>query len=344
MKHRSGRVRLAGRLVKARARGRPHTLSHLITSRCNARCETCLWRDGTSEEADTPTIAWLYREAARAGFAQLVVWGGEPLLRDDLDDVLAVAKRAGLYTTLISNGWLIAARWPELRGNVDALILSVDDVGVAHDRLRGMPGLYDRVSEFALSLQSDPLAPLLLLNTVLSRRNLGALSRVAVVAKAWRAGLFFCPMETGQMQSTGFVESLSHLALPPGELSAAAREARRLRGEGYPILATRAYLDLLESDPGLAGYRCRAPHSLMTVGADGAVRDCRRHDQPITNVMELRASGQALSEALALPRRLKLLAEADSCSACNNPDVIELSWLWDLRPVMLQKFVRLAAR
>jgi len=343
MKHRSGRVRLAGRLATARALGRPYTLSHLITSRCNARCETCLWRDGTSEEADAQTIAWLYREAARAGFAQLVVWGGEPLLRDDLGDVLAVAKRVGLYTTLISNGWLMAARWPELRGNVDALILSVDDVGVAHDRLRAMPGLYGRVGEFALSLQADPLAPLLLLNTVLSRQNLGALSRVAVVAKSWRAGLFFCPMETGQMQSTGFVESLSHLALTPEELSAAAREARRLGGEGYPILATGAYLDLLENDPGLAGYRCRAPHSLMTVGADGAVRDCRRHDQPIANVMELRASGQALSEALALPRRRELLAEADSCSACNNPDVIELSWLWDLRPVMLKKFVRLAA-
>ncbi len=37
-------------------------------------------------------------------------------------------------------------------------------------------------------------------------------------------------------------------------------------------------------------------------------------------------------------------AEAASCTKCNNPDVIELSWLWDLRPVMLAKVVDLARR
>ena len=36
--------------------------------------------------------------------------------------------------------------------------------------------------------------------------------------------------------------------------------------------------------------------------------------------------------------------EAASCTKCNNPDVIELSWLWDLRPVMLGKVAELAGR
>ena len=73
--------------------------------------------------------------------AQLVVCGGEPLLRQDLPELLLAARRAGLFVTLISNGWFLERRWPELRGAVDALILSLDDVGEAHDRLRGLPGL-----------------------------------------------------------------------------------------------------------------------------------------------------------------------------------------------------------
>ena len=95
---------------------------------------------GDLAELDTAAVRWLYEEAGRAGMAQLVVWGGEPLLRQDLPELLLAARRAGLFTTLITNGWLLGARWAELRGLVDALILSLDDVGAAHDGLRGLPG------------------------------------------------------------------------------------------------------------------------------------------------------------------------------------------------------------
>ena len=46
----------------------------------------------------------------------------------------------------------------------------------------------------------------------------------------------------------------------------------------------------------------------------------------------------------SLPRYRRIVAEAATCTACNNPDVVELSWLWDLRPAMLRKVVELAAR
>jgi hypothetical protein len=337
-------------MVRARARGRPHTLSHLVTARCNGRCPTCLWRDPERAELDTATVTWLYEQAGRAGFAQLVVWGGEPLLRQDLPQMLRAARRAGLMTTLITNGWFAAERWSDLRGSVDALILSLDDVGPGHDTLRGLPGLYDRLEAFVAGIDRDALRPTLLVNTVLSRENRGALPRVAEVARRWRAGLYFCPMETGELESTGLAgpaaspgtSRLAGLALPPDELRAAAREARELKDRGYPVLATRAWLDLLERDPALNGYRCRGPHSVTTVLADGGVRDCRRRDRPMADVRELRAAVRPLSDVFSLPRRRELLREAGTCTVCNNPDVIELSWLWDLRPAMLRKVVELA--
>ena len=140
------RARLTTRMAVSRARGRPHTLSHLVTTRCNGGCATCLWsaRAGGDHEArtelDTATVGWLYREAGRAGMAQVVVWGGEPLLRQDLPELLLAARRAGLFITLITNGWFVREAWPRLRGLVDALILSLDDAGAAHDRMRCLPG------------------------------------------------------------------------------------------------------------------------------------------------------------------------------------------------------------
>ena len=78
--------------------------------------------------------------------------------------------------------------------------------------------------------------------------------------------------------------------------------------------------------------------------ADGGVRDCRRRDRPMADLRELRASGRPLASVLDLPRRRELLAEAGSCTVCNNPDVVELSWLWDLKPAMLRKVAELALR
>lgn len=338
------RARLAIRMASARAHGRPFTLSHLITGRCNGHCPTCLWRDPEREELDTAAVKWLYQEAGRAGLAQLVVWGGEPLLRDDLPTLLRSAKDAGLATTLISNGWLAAECWSGLRGSVDALILSLDDVGPAHDRLRGLAGLSERLEAFVASLHDDPQQPTLLVNTVLSRLNVGALARVAPVAKRWCAGLYFCPMETGDLTSAGFVARRGDLALPADELRTAARLAGDLKAKGYPILNTRAYLELLARDPDLGSYTCRMPRALLTVEADGALRDCRRSDRPLANVRDLRTSGGGLSSVFSLSRRRALCAEASLCTKCNNPDVIELSWLWDLRPAMLRKVAELATR
>ncbi|HEX5643745.1 MAG TPA: hypothetical protein VFZ86_15640, partial [Thermoleophilia bacterium] len=126
------RARLTARMAVSRARGRPHTLSHLVTARCNGSCATCLWRAGAggsaavgataapageraagdgraaAGELGTAAVRRLYAEAGRAGMAQLVVWGGEPLLRRDLPELLLAARRSGLFVTLISNGWFAA--------------------------------------------------------------------------------------------------------------------------------------------------------------------------------------------------------------------------------------------
>ncbi|MHB9148852.1 MAG: hypothetical protein ACYC33_02015 [Thermoleophilia bacterium] len=64
---------------------------------------------------------------------------------------------------------------------MDALILSLDDAGQAHDRLRSLPGLYDRLEELVAELRRDPDRPRLLVNTVLSQANKGALRRVALI-------------------------------------------------------------------------------------------------------------------------------------------------------------------
>jgi MoaA/NifB/PqqE/SkfB family radical SAM enzyme len=343
-------VRSAWRLVRARAADRPPILSHLITGRCNAACATCLWRSsedptGAAAAPEMPAddVAWLYRQAGADGFAHLVVWGGEPLLRDDLTDALATAATAGLSVTLITNGRMLDARWSEIRGHVRTLVVSLDDVGEAHDAMRSLPGLFADLDGFVSRLRDDPLRPRLLVNTVLSRLNRGALRRVAPVAQRWGAGLYFCPMETGALLSTGHVTPKADLALSPEELGEAAALARDLQRAGYPVMSSRSYLDLLGRDPDLTHYRCRAPHAVLTVQADGSIRDCTLRDVPLATVRELRREGGSLAALRRSPAYRAMLRRSSACTVCSNPDVIETSWAWQLRPSALRRMVRLAA-
>ncbi|MFH0916495.1 MAG: radical SAM protein [bacterium] len=337
-------------MIHGRLANRPLFLSHLVTARCNARCAACLWRYAESDdrqaadaELTTADIAWLYRQAAEAGICQLVLWGGEPLLREDIEDLLRLASSAGLSTILMTNGWFLPDLWPALRDLVRTLMLSLDDVGEDHDRLRGLPGLFNRLDSFALGLRDDPLRPRLLVNTVLSRLNPGALRRVAPVAKHWGAGLYFCPMEIGELQSGGFVVRHGGLALSEEELRQAADLARELRAAGYPLQATNKYLRLLREDPALRAFSCRLPHAVLTVLPDGSFRDCRRRDVPLGNVRDFRRYDIPLSHLYRQPRYREMLREAPYCNVCNNPDVIETSWGWQFRPCMMWRSLTLTA-
>jgi hypothetical protein len=67
-------------------------------------------------------------------------------------------------------------------------------------------------------------------------------------------------------------------------------------------------------------------------------------DRPLADVAALRATGGNLTELFRSPEWRRMGDEAAACTKCNNPDVIELSWLWDVRPVMLGRVAEIAGR
>ena len=152
-------------------------------------------------------------------------------------------------------------------------------------------------------------------------------------------------METGELSAGEAGDRLAGLALSSQELREAATLALELKAAGYPILASRAYLELLAADPLLSAYTCRAPRARLTVGADGI--DPRLHARRPSARRTCAISGRTIRawrRCSARPAGAGWGPRPRRCTKCNNPDVIELSWLWDLRPVMLGKVLDLARR
>jgi pyrroloquinoline quinone biosynthesis protein E len=85
----------------------PFWLLAELTYRCPLHCVFCynpVNYAGIQGELDTQDWIRVMREARALGAAQLGFSGGEPLLREDLDELVAEARQLGFYTNLITSG------------------------------------------------------------------------------------------------------------------------------------------------------------------------------------------------------------------------------------------------
>jgi PqqA peptide cyclase len=85
----------------------PLALIAEITHRCPLHCVYCSNPlELTSRKEELSTTDWLrvFNEAAALGVLHLHLTGGEPLSRPDLTELIAGARKSGLYTNLITSG------------------------------------------------------------------------------------------------------------------------------------------------------------------------------------------------------------------------------------------------
>ena len=316
---RSVRTLLASRLGR---RG-PFFLSHLVTGRCNCRCPTCIWRDDEAEELETSVIERLYRDAKGAGFLIDAIWGGEPLLRQDLGQLCRCSHDSAMMTTVITNGFLLPDRAHEIGKEVHCIIVSLDyPDSNEHDSFRGMPGLFDRAVEGIEVLKSMNSPKRIVINCLLHRGNEKMMRRMADLARYLGVSLWVCPAKEGILKQSGKTNK-EVLATRESEQQA-ARELLSLKKKGYPINNSRTYLQryLLNMTP----YVCRAPLLSVTVTPEGNVTNCFNHDRPYGNVRT-----SPFDEIMKKWDRREATRITKGCWSCNNPDVVDTSYVWDLR-------------
>jgi radical SAM protein with 4Fe4S-binding SPASM domain len=120
-----------------------------ITAACNLRCIHCHTSGGgcADDELTTEEVKHLIDQLAEVDeFRMLAFTGGEPLVRDDLFEVLAYAKARGFTNTLATNGTLIdddvARRLRDCGVVIGAVSLDGFDAET-HDYVRNQPGAYE---------------------------------------------------------------------------------------------------------------------------------------------------------------------------------------------------------
>ncbi len=91
---------------------------------------------GRRRRTDIPEIQKLYGQAKKEGFMNTILWGGEPLLRQDFTEIAKASYDNGMYTKIATNGWYLTDNH-EFGNYVDLMFVSIDAIGEKHDIIRG---------------------------------------------------------------------------------------------------------------------------------------------------------------------------------------------------------------
>ncbi len=146
-------------------RALPQTLIFFVTSRCNARCDFCLYAEQVADPvpaSEELTPDEVRRVAQRYGdLHYLALSGGEPFVRPDLGEICQafVDRCRTAVIDIPSNFWfgdrMVQTLGPLAEQNpgvVFDLQLSLDHVGERHDASRQVEGLYERARDTAARL------------------------------------------------------------------------------------------------------------------------------------------------------------------------------------------------
>ena len=135
-----------------------------ITSKCNLRCRHCMVYGGRNIPKDMSfdqicECIKKIREDNR--IKEIWFSGGEPMVRDDIYDVIRVAAENGMTPSLSSNGTLIdeAAAERLFYCGIRYVHLSIDGIcSQTHDMMRGVPGAFDKTIRAAYALRNAGIA------------------------------------------------------------------------------------------------------------------------------------------------------------------------------------------
>lgn len=141
----------------------PIFLTFFVTSRCNAQCGHCLYGDKLNKVKDELKLEEINRISKKMPvFYKLLFSGGEPFLREDIDELCWVfyLNNKVRQITIPTNGILSDVIYKKTSNILKVckktyiqIQLSIDGLGWAHDNIREVPKAFDNLMRTYYSIR-----------------------------------------------------------------------------------------------------------------------------------------------------------------------------------------------
>jgi MoaA/NifB/PqqE/SkfB family radical SAM enzyme len=315
-------------LIKSRLfTNRPFFLAHAITYGCNSKCKTCTyWQMSNRTKEDLPTeeVFDLLDEAYDCGMRGYYLFGGEPLTRRDIGEIVDYAKKKGFVTTMNTNASLLEAKADSLQ-NLDFVFVSLDYFNEYHDFIRGRNGSFDEVIKGIKRIREVGNTRVTLVTTI-SKLNFDAIQPMAELARDLNVGISYNSVEPTVKSGfeAGRTESpVQDWGISSQQLQTFYHSLLRLKQEGFPLMETRYVLKHFVEG---RGWICRFPKMFVYVSADKKIFSCT-----YDHTYDLKQG--SFKDYFSSKLYLDHVARAEKCNICVRTCVRGYSYAYDLLPL-----------
>ncbi len=274
-----------------------------LTYRCNLKCSFCYQRRQVdqlgvraSDKARELTADEIKEIIRHTPLWSLIVFtGGETLLRKDALEIIAYAAQKR-RCHIVTNGTYITAEVAEALVDIGVMSvgISLDGDAQLHDKIRGVPGTFERVLQAIKDIhrfraEKRRKWPLINIKTTISHSNVAHLHQIVAIAEEVQADFCTFQMMNNSIHISGLTTNddlLLYTTKPAPienfDLVTLERELAALaqpRGKKpvirfIPSLSPNEYVMHYDNRINPKDYWCQTPWATLNISAYGDVFPC----------------------------------------------------------------------
>ena len=300
----------------------PTNLVLSVTDRCNSRCRYCSIPLRAKPELTKMQIFRLIDEFVDLGGSRIALFGGEPLLRQDIGEIIDYCKSRNLLTSLDTNGYLVPQAINHIR-NLDVLVISFDGEEKIHDMNKEI-GSYQKVIK---AFETAGGKVLIWTITVLTKYNLNSVDFILEKAKQFG---FYTTWQVLHHQALSSHES-RHMLPTQEEYKKAINLLMERKSQGSPIVNSKQYLEYIYDWPDFKNpylqekrhnLSCYAAQLYFHIDTDGKL-------YPWSVMVDLMPAKNALEVGL---REAFDYVKTLPCQSCSGGCYVEYNYIYSLNP------------
>lgn len=294
-----------------------------ITPRCNLACLYCynVWKaegEPYPRELSIEEIDILADSVLAAHPVSVTLTGGEPLLREDICEIVSTFRKRGIPVGIATNGMLLDRDTAESlkEAGADWLEVSVPSItGKGYRDLTGTDG-FDDVKRALLAAASSGIR--FTVSHIITSLNPGDAGRVVDLAYAFSAAAValnrFVPGGAG-FKNRNLLPSLKQL-----DSSLENASHRSLKSPGMTVYAAIPVEDCLlhHSDyPGIKFGSCVCGAGKWAISPSGELRVCEQSPYTIGSLFDKSFEELSRSQFVEKFRKNNMRSDCSSCSSHN---------------------------
>jgi radical SAM family uncharacterized protein len=291
----------------------PMFCGHKLTYNCNLRCKMCPFWKRSSKDLGLENEKTILRRIYDSGACGVAFEGGEPLLRNDLVEILAFSRSLPLHTSLITNGTLLESRIDEIASYINGVIyVSLDGLEKTHDTIRGVNGCFRKAVRGIIASREKVSVTV---NTTIMAENIDEIEDLVKLAN----GL-------GVRISVAVAHEYCNAEAPAPaghEIREVAGKLVAMKKKGYPLVNSIGYFKVIAKEK---TWTCK-PWSMVNVGPEGnLVLPCYVRNEYAASVSVFETSIKKAISGFDWK-------ETQNCQKCSLHCYVEPSLVlsWDLR-------------